>query len=83
MVAALRANSDTLVNPEEELRELIDERVRAVQTKDVTAIRARPADDVPADLGAGADRSRLRRGGAERVGAKVIVLRPSALGRTG
>jgi ketosteroid isomerase-like protein len=46
MAAAVRANSDALVNPKEELRELVDERVRAVQTKDVTAIRLRPADDV-------------------------------------
>jgi ketosteroid isomerase-like protein len=34
------------VNAEQELQELVDERVRAVQMKDVTAIRARPADDV-------------------------------------
>ena len=43
---ALRANSDALVNAEHELRELVDERVLAVRTKDVTAIRTRPADDV-------------------------------------
>ena len=46
MAAAVRTNCDTLVNADQELQELIDERVRAVQTKDVTAIRARPADDV-------------------------------------
>jgi ketosteroid isomerase-like protein len=46
LAAPERANSDTRVNAREELRELVDERVRAVRTKDVTAIRARPADDV-------------------------------------
>ena len=34
------------MNPREELRELVEERVRAVRTKDVAAIRTRPADDV-------------------------------------
>jgi ketosteroid isomerase-like protein len=34
------------VNAVQELKELIAERVRAVQTKDVTAIRNRPAEDV-------------------------------------
>jgi ketosteroid isomerase-like protein len=34
------------MNATDELRELVDERVRAVRTKDVSAIRTRPADDV-------------------------------------
>ena len=34
------------MNAEQELRALIDERVRAVKTKDVTAIMTRPAEDV-------------------------------------
>ncbi len=46
MAAAVRTNGDTPVNADQELQDLVDERVRAVQMKDVTAIRARPADDV-------------------------------------
>ena len=46
MVPSLRTHSDTTVNAEQELQELLDERVRAVKTKDVSEIRARPADDV-------------------------------------
>ena len=46
MAPALRANSDTRVNAEQELRELVDERIRAVHTKDAAAIRGRPTDDV-------------------------------------
>lgn len=46
MGPALRTDRNTTVNAEEELRELVDERVRAVQTKDVSEIRMRPADDV-------------------------------------
>jgi ketosteroid isomerase-like protein len=46
VASAVRADGDTRMNAEQELRELVDERVRAVRTKDLTAIRTRPADDV-------------------------------------